>query len=149
REALESFGDAKLMSLLPASRVAALNVNTASAAALQALPGVGAATGVPIVDLREGRRYRPLSRCCRGCRLPLAERGPVRLSAAGYGTLSLWHNAGGPVRLLRWTLTPFDEGGRPWRLDYEIILPRDEANDSSLARKTETPLLASPAAAGE
>jgi len=149
REALESFDDAKLMALLTASRVAALNVNTASAEALQALPGVDAATAVRIVDLRETAPYLLLWQFIQDFRLPLDEMAPVRLSAAGYGTLSLWHNAGGPVRLLHWTLTPFDEGGRPWRLDYEIILPRDEANDSSLARKTETPLLASPAAAGE
>ena len=146
---LEDRSDAELASLLTASRAAALNINTTSAEALQTLPGVDAATAARIVALREQAPYTLLWQFIQDFQLPLDEMAPIRLSAAGYGTLSLWHNAGGPVRLLHWTLTPSDEGGRPWRLDYEITLPRDKAHDSSMARKTETPLLPGPAAAGE
>jgi type II secretory pathway component PulK len=148
-EMLKGHGDAELASLLTASRTAALNVNTASAEALQTLPGVDAAAAARIVALREQAPYTLLWKFIQDFQLPVDEMAPIRLSAVGYGTLSLWHNAGGPVRLLHWTLTPSDEGGRPWRLDYEITLPRDKALDSSLARKTETPLLAGPVAAGK
>jgi len=80
--------------------------------------------------------------------LPLTDDDPLLLFAANSGTLRLWHNAAGPTRLVHWTLTPYDEGGRPWRLDYEIALPRDDVTDTALARTTQTPLFAEPAAAG-
>jgi hypothetical protein len=110
------------------------------------IPGVDAATAARIIALRHDAPYTLPWQFVQDFQLPLDEMAPIRLSAAGYGTLSLWHNAGGPVRVLHWTLTPSDEGGRPWRLDYEITLPRDNAFDPSLAGTPQTPLLAEPAA---
>lgn len=148
-DALQWRGDRELVSLLTAAHVAALNVNTATPEALQALPGVDAAKAQRIVALRTQAPYALPWQFIQDFELPLDEMAPIRLAAVGYGTLSLWHNAGGPVRLEHWTLTPADEGGRPWRLDYEITLPRDQTLDASMARKTETPLLAGPRPTGE
>jgi type II secretory pathway component PulK len=146
---LKDRSDTEIVSLLTAAHSAALNVNTAPVEALQTIPGVDAAKAERIVALRKQAPYALPWQFIQDFELPLDEMAPIRLSAAGYGTLSLWHNAGGPVRLQHWTLTPADEGGRPWRLDYEITLPRDQALDPSLARKTETPLLSGPAPTGE
>lgn len=41
------------------------------------------------------------------------------------GTLKLWSPRGGAVQVMHWTLTPLDDGGRPWREDYEFTLPQN------------------------
>jgi type II secretory pathway pseudopilin PulG len=147
-KALEGRDDAGVMALVTASRSVMINVNTAPAQVLQTLPGVDASAAARIVALRQKTPYMLTWQFLHDFNLPMDELQPIGLSAVGYGTLALWHNAGGPLRLVHWTLTPIDEGGRPWRLDYEITLPRDEVTDTSLARTTQTPFLAQPAAAG-
>ena len=148
-EALAGRSDAELMSLVTAARTVMINVNTAPAEVLQAIPGVDAVTAERIVALRQATPFMLGWQFANTFNLPASQSSqPVGLLAVGYGTLRLWHNAGGAVRLVHWTLTPIDEGGRPWRLDYEITLPRDEAADTELARAPQTPLFAEPAATG-
>jgi general secretion pathway protein K len=146
-EALEGMDDARLMRLLTLSRSVAININTATVESLQVVPGVDRALAERIVALREATPFLLGWRFIREFGLPLDEMAPISLAANGYGTLALWHNAG-PRHVVHWTLTPMDAGGRPWRLDYEITLPRDDVTDSSLARPTASPLLPGPAAAG-
>ena len=43
------------------------------------------------------------------------------------GTLELWAPESGTMRVLHWTLTPRDEGGKPWREDYEFTVAKNEA----------------------
>lgn len=140
-DALEGMDDAELMRVFTASHVSALNINTASATALETLPGVDADIAKRIVAMRDQSTQVLVWQFLSDFRLPMDQMDPVRLSAIGYGTLALWHNETGPVRLLHWTLTPSDEGGRPWRLDYEITLPRDQVADARLARPSQAPLL--------
>jgi general secretion pathway protein K len=146
REALGERDDASIMSLLTASRVASLNINTAPPEVLQSLPGVDGDTAARIVALRERLPFMLSWQFLQEFALPLDEFAPIGLLPVGYGTLSLWHNEAGPLRVVHWTLTPTDAGGRPWRLDYEIVLPRDPALHARLARQAQTPLLAGPAA---
>lgn len=147
-DALKSRDDASVMSLLTAARTVMVNVNTAPAEVLRTLPGVDEAMAMRMVALRDKLPYMLTWQFLQTFNLPLDEEQPIGLLAVGYGTLKLWHNGVGPVRLVHWTLTPIDEGGRPWRLDYEIALPRDEVTDTALARTSQTPLLAQPAATG-
>lgn len=149
REALAPFDDAEVMRLLTAARSVVLNANTATELSLRVLPGVDEATAQRIVALRRQQPFMLERRFTREFQLPVDEMAPIGLLAVGYGTLALWHNAGGPVSLLHWTLTPIDEGGRPWRLDYEITLPRDEVADPNLVRPAPSPLLSEPTAPGE
>jgi len=144
---LSKLDDEALMQLLATSRSVEINVNTATAESLQVLPGVDRALAERIVALRANMPYVLTWQFIRDFGLPMDEMQPIGLSAVGYGTLALWHNAG-PKRVLHWTLTPIDAGGRPWRFDYEITLPRDDGTDSTLARPTASPLLPGPAAAG-
>lgn len=144
REALAGRDDSAIMGLLTASRSVSINVNTAPVEVLQSLPGVDRATAERMVALREKLPFMLNWQFIQDFGLALDEMAPIGMLPVGYGTLHLWHNDGGPVRVLHWTLTPTDEGGRPWRLDYEIVLPRDRATDSRLARKAETPLLTRP-----
>ena len=147
-KALERLDDSKLMQLLTTSRSVQINVNTATVESLQLLPGVDRNLAGRIVALRETMPYVLTWQFIRDFGLPMDEMQPIGLSAVGYGTLALWHDTG-PRRVLHWTLTPIDAGGRPWRIDYEITLPRDEVTDSSLARPTASPLLPGPAAPGK
>lgn len=147
-EALADRDDTSVMSLITSTRTVLINVNTAPEAVLHSLPGVDAATAKRIVALRDKLPYMLTWQFLQTFNLPLDEHQPIGLLAVGYGTLKLWHNTGGPVRVVHWTLTPIDEGGRPWRLDYEITLPRDEVTDTALARTSQTPLFSQPAATG-
>ena len=120
----------------------------ASALSLRVVPGVDADTAQRIIALRGALPFMLDWQFVRDFELPIGEMPPIGMSAVGYGTLALWHNAAGPVTVTHWTLTPVDAGGRPWRLDYEITLPRADVTDPSLARVPETPLFAQPAEAG-
>ena len=149
RKALAPFDDAEVMRLFTAARSVVINANTATESSLQVIPGVDEATAQRIIALRRQQPFMLEHRLVQEFQLPIDEMAPIGLLAVGYGTLALWHNAGGPVSLLHWTLTPIDEGGRPWRLDYEITLPRDEVADPNLVRPAPSPLLAQPPATGE
>lgn len=145
---LAGMDDNALMSTITAARSVQVNVNTAPKAVLRTLPGVDEATAERIVALRQDLPFMLTWQFLATFKLPMTELDPIGMLPAGTGTLKLWHNAGGPVQLVHWTLTPVDKGGRPWRLDYEISLPRDEVTDSAIARPTEAPLLAQPGSAG-
>ncbi|MGH8075371.1 MAG: hypothetical protein ACREO4_15070 [Lysobacter sp.] len=145
RDALEDRTDAELMSLVTASRNVSVNINTAPTGVLQTLPGVDQAKAERMVAMRRSLPFMLTWQFFDTFDLPLDEMAPVGLLATGNGTLRLWHNAsGGPIRVLHWTLTPIDEGGRPWRLDYEIVLPRDEVTTDIPAGPTASPLFAAP-----
>lgn len=144
---LADLDDAAVMSLLTVARTSTPNVNSAPAPVLRTIPGVDAQTAARMLALRDQVPFMLVWQLVQTFGLPLTDDDTLRLFASHSGTLRLWHNVAGPVRLIHWTLTPYDEGGRPWRLDYEIALPRDEVTDTALARTTQTPLFAEPAAA--
>lgn len=145
--ALKGRDDAAVMSLLTASRNVMVNVNTAPRDVLRTLPGVDEAKAERMIGLRETLPFMLAWQFLGAFDIPLDELAPIGFLATSNGTLKLWHNAG-PIRLVHWTLTPTDEGGRPWRLDYEILLPRDEVTDDTPARATASPLFAEPDKAG-
>lgn len=145
---LAGMDDATVMALLTVSRTSTPNINTAPAPILRTIPGVDEGVAARMAALRVQAPFLLDWQVIQTFNLPLTVEDPLLMFASGAGTLRLWHNANGPVRLVHWTLTPYDEGGRPWRLDYEITLPRDDATDTELARPTQAPLLAGPAAAG-
>lgn len=147
-EALSGLDDPALASFLTTARTVMINVNTAPVPVLQMLPGVDEAKARRIAAVRSNLPFMLQWQFLDAFDIPLDEMAPIGMLATGTGTLRLWHNAAGPVRLIHWTLTPTNEGGRPWRIDYEITLPRDHAYDESPARGTASPLLAEPDPAG-
>lgn len=134
--------DGAVLSLLTTSRNIMVNVNTAPIDVLRTLPGVDETVAKRIVALRESTPYMLGWQFLDTFDIPLDELAPIGLLATGNGTLRLWHNAGGPIRVVHWTLTPTDEGGRPWRIDYELVLPRDDISNDTPARAVASPLLA-------
>ena len=146
--ALEEYSDAEVMSLITASRSVMINVNTAPRDALQTLPGVDAEKADRIIALRSQLPFMLAWQFLDTFDLPLDEHAPIGFLAIGNGTLKLWHNTGGPIRLVHWTLTPTDEGGRPWRYDYELVIPHDKETDDSTPQTTAAPLLSKRGMAG-
>lgn len=147
-EALEDRDDTQVMSLLTTSRSVQVNVNTAPRDVLRTIPGVDKDTADRIIALRERMPFMLPWQFLDTFDIPLDELAPIGMLAIGNGTLKLWHNAVGPIRVIHWTLTPTDEGGRPWRIDYEILLPRGKITDDTPAAATASPLLTEPDSTG-
>lgn len=147
-DALKGLDDSRLVSLLTISRSVMVNVNTASPEMLQTLPGVDKDMAQRMVAMRQTLPFMLNWQFLDTFKLPLDELAPISMLASNSGTLELWHNAGGPIRLVHWTLTPGDEGGRPWRLDYTLVLPRDPATDQTPIRTIPSPLFADPGTPG-
>lgn len=142
RDLLADWSDQDIVDRISASRVVVLNVNTAPADNLVMLPGADEASIARMLAQRRTQPFMLRWEFLSSFPLGLDEEAAIGFLAVGAGNLKLWNNAGGPTRLLHWTLTPVDETGRPWRIDYEITLPRDDFQDTSPARTPATPLLA-------
>lgn len=148
-DALRKFDDHTLCNLLTTSINAEININTASAEALQTLPGVDREIADRMIAMRSTMPFMLIWQLRDTFKLPLDELDPVGTLPNGKGTLQLWHNAGGPIRSVHWTLTPDDEGGKPWRLNYSLVLPRDPVSDQTPARSIPSPLFANSGQAGQ
>ncbi len=146
-QALAGFDDARLMATFTVARSPAINVNTAPAAVLHSLLGVDAAAAQRVVA---ARRVAPL--------IDLAAFGQIvgnippesdllSLYPANSGLLRLWSADGSAVRVIHWTLTPIDDGGKPWREDYEFTIAHPQSPDPGVARATHAAIFAEPVSA--
>lgn len=149
REALEGVPDTTLVDNLTVARSPTINVNTAPVEVLASLPGLDRATAERVVAARQLRPFslRAAFRDFAGALA--AGEDSVSLYPSTSGILKLWSPRGGAVQVLHWTLTPLDDGGRPWREDYEFTLPQDGRLDAGAPRAVATPLFADPAPATE
>jgi len=142
---LEGMDDATLAQRMTVTRDAFVNLNTAPAENLALLPGVGLASAQRSVDLRANAPWTTTWSFAGAFGV---QRDDVReslfLFPNGTGTLTLWNNGSGPGHLVHWTLTGADEGGYPWRLDYDFLLPRPDEGAPRRVRPPPAPLFASP-----
>ncbi|WP_144811211.1 type II secretion system protein GspK [Aerolutibacter ruishenii] len=146
---LESVDDSDLVGTLTTGRSVAINLNTAPASVLALIPGLDVDQAarlaalrneVPFTSVRQVEQTFPIS--------PVASEF-LTLFSSQSGNLTLWGRHFGVKRLIHWTLTPFNDGGPPWRLDYEVTLPRGNESDPAVAEPPETPLFAQPDPAGK
>lgn len=147
REALAGLDDAALLDTFTVVRSVMINLNTAPASVLMSLPGVDAAIAQRIVD---GRRLQPYTELARVVQLApglTADSELLSLYPSDSGILRLWPREGGQARVLHWTLTPLNEGGPPWREDYEYSLTQEGIDPGRAAQATAAAVLAEPAAA--
>lgn len=140
RDALMELDDAQLVSQFTTGRNIQVNINTAPFEVLQSLPGVDEMTAKRIISMRRAMPFMLSWQFLETFNLPMDELSPIGLLPTNSGTLQLWHNAGGPSHLLHWTLTLGNEGGKPWRLDYTLVLPDDPAFQQTLPRAIPSPL---------
>jgi type II secretory pathway component PulK len=148
-EALASMSDTDLLGSVTTIRSPQININTAPARVLQALPGVDAAAAERVVAQRALQPFLNLAGFNQIVGALPAELELLSLYPSASGTLRLWSAQGGGVQVLHWTLTPLDDGGRPWREDYEFTLPQDGQIATRPAGPTAAKVLAQPPPSAE
>lgn len=146
-EALGFLSDRELVGTATTTRSAQINVNTAPARVLASLPGVDMAMARRVVAARALVPFIQLSAFYQLLGTIPADEDALSLYPLPSGTLTLWGRGGGAVRVLHWTLTPLDDGGRPWREDYEFNLPQVDDDAGAPARRPAAAVFAEPAAA--
>ena len=144
---LAPLDDAQLLDATTVSRTAQISLNTAPASLLALLPGVSRSMADRVVALRELQPIYLDSTVYELLPTLPQEDGLVSLHPGDSGTLAVWPPGGGVGSLLHWTLTPYDDGGQPWRIDYELPLPARARDSTTPLREAATPLLADPHAA--
>ncbi len=146
-QALKHLDNRQLMSQATVYRWAQICINTAPASVLAALPGVSEQQAERVVALRSVQAFQNLSSVQELLPTLPPEDDLVSLFPGFSGTLNLWPGRGTGGWAVHWTLTPFDDGGRPWRIDYEIRSSARSGSGDATARKAQTALLSgSPAA---
>ncbi|HVB83665.1 MAG TPA: helix-hairpin-helix domain-containing protein [Rhodanobacteraceae bacterium] len=119
---LGAWSDADLARRLSTVRSVSINVNTAPASVLAMLPGVTPAMAQRMVayrDLSPVNGYEEAQQLLPG--LP-PETDLVALYPGPSGTLVSGPDGVGEVWQLHWTLTPYEHGGQPWRIDDAVRL---------------------------
>lgn len=149
REMLAGVDDAQLLSMLTLSRSVDMNINTAPATVLQLLPGLPRRTAERMVELRRAAPFLSVRRAQETFGIGAVPEENLSLFAIPSGNLILWDERSGARRLLHWTLTPLEIDGPPWRIDYEVTLPRGNEPDQAVVGTPPAPLFTSPDTAGE
>lgn len=145
-KALAPLSDQQLLDTVTTSRTAQICINTAPASVLALLPGVTPAMAERVVALRQMQAFYQFDAVYELLPTLPSDDDLVSLHPGGSGTLAVWPADGTSGWLLHWTVTPFDDGGQPWRIDYELRLSARPHNGQAPAREATTPLLSDPPA---
>ncbi len=148
KELLVPHRDLELLRILTVSRNVDFNINTAPAEVLALLPGMDADNAQRMVDARSHTPFISIWEAQASFPLNAVPEDTLTLFANRSGNLILWDRRFGSRRLLHWTLSSVPNGLPPWRIDYEIRLPRDEDPDPALVTTPAGPLFAAPGPAG-
>ena len=128
-DALSFLGPTGLVRSVTSGYSGVININTAPIPVLLTLRGFDRTMAERVVAQRNVQPFLTAHAFSEFVGLAPDPEGGASLYHADSGTLELWPSQGGQARLMHWTLTPWDEGGRPWREDYELIQPQDRAAD--------------------
>lgn len=146
---LKSKDDAWLLNVITTSRDSSLNINTAPVEVLSLLPGMDAANAQRMVDVRNLTPFVSIYDAFATFPLNALPEDVVNIFSNRSGNLILWNRRSGTRRLQHWTLSSVPNGQAPWRIDYEIVLPRDESSSEAMAETPASPLFAPTPVAGE
>lgn len=146
REALAFLPPAELTDTISSEAVAVVNVNTAPPRVLRTIEGVDEDMAARVVARRKTQPFLTEVAFFEFLGLGKSAEAPIAVYPAMSGTLKLWPSHGGQVGLVHWTLTPVENGGRPWREDYELIQSQANASDA-VAYPVRSRLFAKPMAA--
>ncbi|HWS78710.1 MAG TPA: type II secretion system protein GspK [Thermomonas sp.] len=144
-EALAFLSPAEISDNLSSEAVAVVNVNTAPPRVLRTIEGVDEDMAARVVAFRKTQPFLTEVAFFEFLGLPKSAEAPIAVYPAMSGTLKLWPSHGGQVGLVHWTLTPVENGGRPWREDYELIQSQAIASDA-VAYPVRSRLFAKPVA---
>lgn len=130
QEALGFLSPAEITDTISSDNVAVVNVNTAPPRVLRTIEGVDEGMAERVVAFRKTQPFLTDVAFFEFLGLPKSAEAPIAVYPAMSGTLKLWPSHGGQVGLVHWTLTPVENGGRPWREDYELIQSQAPASDA-------------------
>jgi type II secretory pathway component PulK len=147
---LAGIDDAQIIEAITLARVPGVNPNTAGVAALRAMFDVDAEAAQRLIGLRDEAAFLSAFEIARVADVPIGEEGALLLMPGEGFTLSTWTAGDGTRRVAQWTLTPVDDGGRPWRSEYGVRLPSApvDALRDPLAAPPTTIFLDTPVPAG-
>lgn len=148
RDLLRPFDDEQLLGMVTSTRSASINLNTAPEAVLALLPGMNPGEAARLRALRQLSPLTSTYELARSFALIEPDEGLYSLFANNSGNLILWDRRFGTKRLAHWTLTTLGNTDTPWRIDYEVTLPRGNQTDQPVAGKPETPLFSATDPAG-
>lgn len=137
---LTRIDDAQLLSMTTTTRGADLNINTAPEQVLALLPGMDPENAKRMAEMRRATPFLSTYHAQQTFTLSPALEDGLALFAKPSGNLTLWNKNSGARQLLHWTLTPYEVGGPPWRIDYEVILPRGNESAQVVAGAPATSL---------
>ena len=146
REALSGLSSSGINATITAEMNGAINVNTAPAGVLRTIAGVDAGMAARVLARRKLQPFLTDAAFSEFLGIPIPFDSSLRMYPVPSGTLKLWGSRGGQVQLVHWTLTPDDDGGRPWREDYELIDSQDNRVEDA-APPVRSRLFAKPVAA--
>ena len=146
REALTHLTTGEINNTISVDYTALINVNTAPVQVLMTLPGIDAESAKRVLTRRKIQPFLLDSDFYEFVGQTGSFGSAVSMYPSESGTLKLWSSRGGQVQLVHWTLTPSDDGGRPWREDYELIQSQD-ISDAGVALPVRSQLFAEPVAA--
>lgn len=139
---LAGVDDEQLLSMFTMTRGVDLNVNTAPLQVLELVPGLTQENAQRMVELRRTAPFISVWQVQQtfGIGMGMGFEDGLTLFAKPSGNLILWDRHSGARQLLHWTLTPMEPNGPPWRIDYEVILPRGNESDQAVVGSPSTPL---------
>jgi len=140
---LATMDDVRLLSMLTTARSSTINLNTAPVDVLLLLPGLTREAAERMVQIRHTAPFVSIWQTQQTFGIASTFEDELSLFATRSGNLILWNQHAGTRRLVHWTLTPshIDPDPKPWRIDYEVILPRGDDADAGVVGTPETPLL--------
>lgn len=146
---LAPLDDTQLLSTFTLSRSVDLNINTAPAHVLALLPGLTEKNATRMTEVRRLTPFLSVIEAQETFGIGVAPEGTLTLFAIPSGNLILWDQHSGARQLLHWTLTPLEADGPPWRIDYEVTLPRGNESDQTVVGTPATPLFTAPDPSGK
>lgn len=146
---LGAMDDAKLLSVLTLSRSTSLNLNTAPVEVLGLLPNMTKDNAARMAELRRSTPLTSIYQASQTFGLPSAAEEMLSLFAIQSGSLILWNQRSGARRFIHWTQTPLEANGSPWRIDYEVILPRGNESDQTVVGTPQTSLFSAQDPSGQ
>ena len=121
RQALSFMAPPEIQDTLSVDTGLMINVNTAPARVLRLIQGMDTEKAARVIAYRKLQPFLTETAFFEFAGLLTSSEAPIAVYPAMSGTLKLWPSQGGQVVLVHWMMTPFENKGRPWREDYELI----------------------------
>ena len=128
REVLTGVPQIRLLSDVSVGREAGLNINSAPAAVLAALPGWDRATADAVIAVRRLAPFTSPDVFLAQFPIPDERYQELVFGFPGSSGTMVVMSPAGPTTLSRWALTPIDEANGPWRITLDIPVTREESS---------------------